>query len=66
MKSLPMVARTEVFMYENMDIKDGFMISSKEQLSVKDRTSCKENLHLGREDDILKIVQVEGAKCINT
>jgi predicted FMN-binding regulatory protein PaiB len=26
----------------------------------------KENLHLGREDDIVKIVQVEGAKCIIT
>jgi hypothetical protein len=37
-----------------------------ENWSVKDRTSCKENLHLGREDDIVKIVQVEGAKCINT
>jgi hypothetical protein len=34
--------------------------------SVKDRTSCKENLRLGREDDIVKMVQVEGAKCINT
>jgi hypothetical protein len=37
-----------------------------EDWSVKDQTSCKENLHLGREDDIVKIVQVEGAKCINT
>jgi hypothetical protein len=35
-------------------------------LSVKDRTSCVENLHLGREDDIVKIMQVEGAKCIIT
>jgi hypothetical protein len=34
--------------------------------SVKDRTSCGENLHLGREDDIVKIMQVEGAKCIIT
>jgi hypothetical protein len=25
-----------------------------------------ENLHLGRDDDIVKMVQVEGAKCINT
>jgi hypothetical protein len=25
-----------------------------------------ENLHLGREDDIVKIMQVEGAKCIIT
>jgi hypothetical protein len=25
-----------------------------------------ENLHLGREDDIVKIMQVEGAKCITT
>jgi hypothetical protein len=24
-----------------------------------------ENLHLGREDDIVRIMQVEGAKCIN-
>jgi hypothetical protein len=37
-----------------------------EDWSVKDQTSCKENLHLGREDDIIKIVQMEGAKCINT
>jgi hypothetical protein len=35
-------------------------------LSVKDRTSCAENLRLGREDDIVKIMQVEGAKCIIT
>jgi hypothetical protein len=34
--------------------------------SVKDRTSCAENLHLGRDDDIVKIMQVEGAKCILT
>jgi hypothetical protein len=34
--------------------------------SVKDRTSCTENLHLGREDDIVKMVQMEGAKCIIT
>jgi hypothetical protein len=34
--------------------------------SVKDRTSCAENLHLGRGDDIVKIMQVEGAKCIIT
>jgi hypothetical protein len=33
--------------------------------SVKDRTSCEENLHLGREDNIFKIMQVEGAKYIN-
>jgi hypothetical protein len=26
----------------------------------------RENLHLGREDDIVKIMQVEGAKCIIT
>jgi hypothetical protein len=37
-----------------------------EDWSVKDWTSCKENLHLGRENDIIKILQVEGAKCINT
>jgi hypothetical protein len=34
--------------------------------SVKDRTSCKENLHLGREDDIVKIMQVEGEEYIIT
>jgi hypothetical protein len=33
--------------------------------SIKHQTSCMENLHLGREDDIVKIMQVEGAKCIN-
>jgi hypothetical protein len=54
MKSLPMVARTEVLRRNTI-----------EDWSVKDWTSCKENLHLGREDDIVKIVQVEGAKCIN-
>jgi hypothetical protein len=35
-------------------------------LKRKDRIACKENLHFGREDDIVKMVQVEGAKCINT
>jgi hypothetical protein len=35
-------------------------------LKRKRPASCKENLHLGREDDIVKIVQVEGVKCINT
>jgi hypothetical protein len=54
MKSLPMVARTEV-LWRN----------TPGDWSVKDRTSCTENLHLGREDDIVKIMQVEGAKCIN-
>jgi hypothetical protein len=34
--------------------------------SIKDRTSCAENLHLGHEDDIIKIMQVEGAKCMIT
>jgi hypothetical protein len=78
-----------------MDIKDGFVTSSEENLrslvrvheldeitfkggkdrsttrntpgdwSVKDRTSCEENLHLEREDNIIKIIQVEGAKYIN-
>jgi hypothetical protein len=55
MKSLPMVARTKV-LHRN----------TPGDSSVKDRTSCTENLHLGREDDIVKIVQVEGAKCIIT
>jgi hypothetical protein len=55
MKSLPMMARTEV-LQRNIT----------EDWSVKDQTSCKENLHLGREDDIVKIVQMEGTKCINT
>jgi hypothetical protein len=55
MKSLPMVARTEV-LSRNIP----------EDWSVKDRTSCKENLHLGREDDIVKMMQMEGAKCIIT
>jgi hypothetical protein len=54
MKSLPMVARTKVLRR-----------NTPGDWSVKDRTSCKENLYLGREDDIVKIVQVEGAKCIN-
>jgi hypothetical protein len=34
--------------------------------SVKDRTSCTENLHLHHEEDIVKIMQVEGTKCIIT
>jgi hypothetical protein len=55
MKSLSKVARIEV-LQRNIP----------EDWSVKDRTSCKENLHLGREDDIVKMVQVEGAKCKNT
>jgi hypothetical protein len=53
MKSLPMVERTEVLCRNTTG-----------DWSVKDRTSCKENLHLGREDDIFKIMQVEGTKCI--
>jgi hypothetical protein len=55
MKSLPMVARTEVLRRNTPGV-----------WSVKDRTSCAENLHLGHEDDIVKIMQVEGAKCIIT
>jgi hypothetical protein len=55
MKSLPMVARTEVLRR-----------NTPGDWSVKDRTSCTENLHLGREDDIVKIMKVEGAKCIIT
>jgi hypothetical protein len=55
MKSLPMVARTEVLRR-----------NTPGDWSVKDRTSCTENLHLGREDDIVKIMQMEGAKCIIT
>jgi hypothetical protein len=54
MKSLPMVARTEMLRR-----------NTPGDWSVKDRTSCTENLHLGHEDDIVKIMQVEGAKCIN-
>jgi hypothetical protein len=30
--------------------------------SVKDQTSCKGSLHLDREDNSVKIIQVEGAK----
>jgi hypothetical protein len=33
---------------------------------VKDQTSCEKTLHLRREDDIVKMVQMEGAKCIMT
>jgi hypothetical protein len=54
MKSLPMVVRTEVLRRNTPGDR-----------SVKDRTSCTENLHLGPEDDFVKIMQVEGAKCIN-
>jgi hypothetical protein len=54
MKSLPKVASTEVLQR-----------NTPGDWSVKDRTSCKENLHLGREDNIVKIMQVEGAKYIN-
>jgi hypothetical protein len=52
-KSLPMVVRIEVLRR-----------NTTEDWRVKDRTSCMENLHLGREDDIVKMVQVDGAKCI--
>jgi hypothetical protein len=55
MKSLSMVARTEVLRR-----------NTPGDWSVKDRTSCVENLHLRRENDIIKIMQVEGAKCIIT
>jgi hypothetical protein len=55
MKSLLMVARTEVLRR-----------NTPGDWSVKDRTSCAENLHLGRKDDVVKIMQVEGAKCIIT
>jgi hypothetical protein len=55
MKSLSKVAKTEV-LQRNIP----------EDWSVEDRTSCKENIHLGCEDDIVKMVQVEGANCINT
>jgi hypothetical protein len=55
MKSLPMVARTEVLCR-----------NTPGDWSVTDRTSCTENLHLGREDDIVKVMQVEEAKCIIT
>jgi hypothetical protein len=55
MKSLPMVARTKVLRR-----------NTPGDWSIKDRTSCKENLHLGREDGIVKIMQVDGAKCIIT
>jgi hypothetical protein len=55
MKSLSMVARTEVLHRNTLG-----------DWSVKDRTSCKESLHLGRDDDIVKIMQVEGANCIIT
>jgi hypothetical protein len=50
-----MVARTEV-LQRNIP----------EDWSLKDRTLCKENLHRGGEDDIVKIVQMERAKCIYT
>jgi hypothetical protein len=55
MKSLPMVARTEVLRRNTPGDR-----------SVKDRTSCTENVHLGRQDDIVKIMQIEGAMCIIT
>jgi hypothetical protein len=55
MKSLPMVARTEVLRR-----------NTPGDWSVKDRTSCTDDLHLGREDDIVKIMQVEATKCIIT
>jgi hypothetical protein len=55
MKSLPMVARTEV-LWRN----------TPRDWSVKDQTLCTENLHLGHEDDIVKIMHMEGAKCIIT
>jgi hypothetical protein len=52
MKSLPKVARTEVLRGTPPGIEAY-------------RTSCEENLHLEREDNIIKIMQVEGAKYIN-
>jgi hypothetical protein len=55
MKSLLMVARTEVLRR-----------NTPGDWSVKDQTSYTKNLHLGCEDDIVKIMQMEGAKCIIT
>jgi hypothetical protein len=55
MKSLPKVVRTEVLQRNIPDDR-----------SVKDRTSCEKTLHLGHKDDIVKMVQMEGAKGIMT
>jgi hypothetical protein len=52
MKSLPKVARTEV-LHRNI----------LEDWSVKDRTSCEKTLYLGCEDHVIKLTQLEGAKC---
>jgi hypothetical protein len=52
MKSLPKVARIEVLQRNIL-----------EDWSVKDWTSCEKTLHLGHEYDIVKMVQLEGAKC---
>jgi hypothetical protein len=35
-------------------------------LKRKRPNSCKENFHLGCKDDIVKIVQMEGEKCVST
>jgi hypothetical protein len=52
MKSLPKVARTEVS-WRNIP----------EDWSIKDRTSWENTLYLGREDHIVKMMQLKGAKC---
>jgi hypothetical protein len=52
MESLPKVARTKV-LHRNIP----------EDWSLKGRTSCENTLHLGREDDIVKLMQLEVAKC---
>jgi hypothetical protein len=54
MKSLLEVAWTEV-LHRNIP----------EDWSVKDRTSCEKTLHLEREDDIVKMVQMEVGKVQN-
>jgi hypothetical protein len=52
MKSLRKVARIKV-LQRNIP----------EDESVKDRTSCEKTLHLGREDDIIKTMELKGAMC---
>jgi hypothetical protein len=52
MKSLLKVARTKV-LQRNIP----------EDWSVKDRTSCENTLYLGHKDDIVKMMQLKGAKC---
>jgi hypothetical protein len=50
----------------NLGVLFVFMSLMKSLPNVARTEMLQRNIHLGREGDIVKMVQVEGAKCINT